>query len=103
MFRSWRQIDSSSLNITDFLEELKVILPTYKINSDYDRRLLLGVVDNLRNIILLLTNAELMTLSENGMDFIYDKSCSNSSLNTYFELIEKYQTVIEGICFRSIE
>jgi len=91
------------LNITDFLEELKVILPTYKINSDYDRRLLLGVVDNLRNIILLLTNAELMTLSENGMDFIYDKSCSNSSLNTYFELIEKYQTVIEGICFRSIE
>ena len=69
------QINNWFYNVLKYLNKLKFILPTYKIKNNYDRRLLLGVVDNLRNIILLLTNSELMILSDNGKDFIYHDSC----------------------------
>lgn len=45
----------------------------------------------LRNIILLLTNSELMILSDNGKDFIYHDSCSKPILNKYFKLIDDYR------------
>lgn len=96
---SRKQIDIWFSNITKYLNKLKSILPTYVINNNYDRRLLLGVVDNLRNIILLLTNSELMILSDNGKDFIYNDSYPNHSLNKYFKLIDDYQTIINSICF----
>lgn len=93
------QINNWFYNVSKYLNKLKFILPTYIIKNNYDRRLLLGVVDNLRNIILLLTNSELMILSDNGKDFIYHDSCSKPILNKYFKLIDDYQTIIDNICF----
>ncbi len=94
-----KQINNWFYNVSKYINNLKLILPTYIIKNNYDRRLLLGVVDNLRNIILLLTNSELMILSDNGKDFIYHDSCSKSILNKYFKLIMDYQTIIDNICF----
>lgn len=97
------QIDNWFYNISKYLNKLKLILPTYTIKNNYDRRLLLGTVDNLRNIILLLTNSELMILSDNGKDFIYHDSCSKPILNKYFKLIENYQKIIDNICFEETD
>lgn len=98
-----KQINDWFYNVSKYLSKLKLIMPTYIIKNNYDRRLLLGVVDNLRNIILILANSELMILSNNGKDFIYHDSCSKPILNQYFKLIETYQTIIDNICFGEID
>ena len=67
------------------------------------KRLLLGVIDNLRNIILILTNAELMLLSNGGNDFLYNEKYNNKNVSKYFDLIKKYQDLINKICFFNIE
>ena len=98
-----KQINNWFYNVSKYLNKLKLILPTFIIKNNYDRRLLLGVIDNLRNIILLLTNSELMILSDNGNDFIYHDSCSKPILNKYFKLIDDYQTIIDNVCFEETD
>jgi len=97
------QIEKWFQNVITFLNDLNYAMEGYKIYSNYDRRLLLGVIDNLRNIILLMANTEMMILSDNGNDFLYHESFENRAINTYFVLINDYQKIIHGICFGKIK
>ena len=85
-------------NVETFLNKCLSCLANFKIDSNYDKRLILAVIDNLRNIILLLTNCELMNLSDNGKDFIYNEGYNNVNIKKYDKLILNYQVLIENIC-----
>lgn len=97
------QIEKWFQNVITFLNDLNYAMEGYKIYSNYDRRLLLGVIDNLRNIILLMANTEMMILSDNGNDFLYHESFENRAINNYFGLINDYQKIIHCICFGKIK
>lgn len=94
-----KQIKKWFNNINEFLEETVKCVVNYKVKDDYDKRLLLGLLDNIRNIVLILTNCELMSLSKEGLDFIYHDTFRNSRIDEYFNLIDSYQSVVEDICF----
>lgn len=85
-------------NVSVYIKKVLIILGDYQIKDYYDRRLLLALLDNIRNIILILTNCELMKLSINGKDFIYHSNYKNKEINDCFALINKYQETIEIIC-----
>ena len=85
-------------NVSVYIKKVLIILDDYQIKDYYDRRLLLALLDNIRNIILILTNCELMKLSINGKDFIYHSNYKSKEINYCFALINKYQETIEAIC-----
>lgn len=85
-------------NVSVYIKKVLIILGDYQIKDYYDRRLLLALLDNIRNIILILTNCELMKLSMNGKDFIYHSNYKSKDINDCFALINKYQETIEIIC-----
>lgn len=85
-------------NVSVYIKKVLIILGDYQIKDYYDRRLLLALLDNIRNIILILTNCELMKLSINGKDFIYHSNYKSKEINDCFALINKYQETIEIIC-----
>lgn len=81
-----------------FLSEIKNALSDFKIINNYDIRLLLGVIDNIRNIILLLFNCELL-MDNNENNFIICDSYVNEVISSYIDLIERYQNIIYKCCF----
>lgn len=85
-------------NVSKYLKLVLNILDDYSISNNYDKRLLLALLDNIRNIILLLTNCELMNLYK-GQDFIYHSTYNNNIIEAYFALINDYQREIEYICY----
>ena len=85
-------------NVSVYIKKVLIILGDYQIKDYYDRRLLLALLDNIRNIILILTNCELMKLSMNGKNFIYHSNYKSKEINDCFALINKYQETIEIIC-----
>ena len=85
-------------NVAVYIKKVLIILGDYQIKDYYDRRLLLALLDNIRNIILILTNCELMKLSINGKDFIYHSNYKSKEIKDCFALINKYQETIEIIC-----
>ena len=85
-------------NVSVYIKKVLIILGDYQIKDYYDRRLLLALLDNIRNIILILTNCELMKLSINGKDFIYHSNYKSKEINDCFALINKFQEIIEIIC-----
>ena len=88
-------------NVSKYLKLVLNILEDYSISNNYDKRLLLALLDNIRNIILLLTNCELMNLYK-GQDFIYHSTYNNNIIEAYFALINDYQREIEYIVITKI-
>ena len=93
------QIEKWFNNVSNFLKETIKCLNSFKVNDNYDKRLLLGALDNVRNIVLILANCELMTLTKDSSDFLYNSSFHKKVIDNYFDLIEQYQSTIESICF----
>ena len=86
-------------NVDIFLEKIIEILKDYKISNSYDKRLVLGIIDNLRNIILLLSNVEILMQSKDAQDLIYHENSKIVEVDRYLKLIYSYQSVINTICF----
>lgn len=94
-----KQVEKWFYSCKIFLDKAITAIEDYKIKNYLDLRLLLGLVDNLRNIILLLTNYELLSLNC-GKNFIYNINKNNKNINKYIEMITNYQTIINEICFK---
>lgn len=83
-------------NCDIFYDNCLDALSNYKIRNNYDIRLLLGVIDNLRNIILLLLNCELLFNDQN--DFIYSLNYNKPDINKYIENVKEYQELYRNLC-----
>ena len=81
-----------------FLDKTIFELNKFKINNNYDIRLLLGVIDNIRNIILLLLNCELLSINNNE-NFIYYLNNHERDIDNYILLVQTYQKLINDLCF----
>lgn len=79
-----------------FYDECIDALKKFNLKNNYDIRLLLGVIDNIRNIILLLLNCELLS-NEHG-DFIYSLNYKEENIDRYVEYVNKYQKFYENLC-----
>ena len=86
------------MNVKSFLNNILVSLKKFEIKNNYDIRLLLGVIDNIRNIILLLYNCELL-LDNEGTNFLISDNYSNKTFTKYNMMIEEYQDYINKCCF----
>lgn len=80
-------------NIDLFYTELEFSLKKFKVESYYDIRLLLGVLDNFRNIILLLENCE-MLLNNESKNYIL---CNYNG--KFGDLIRRCHNLINDCCF----
>jgi len=85
-------------NCSYFIDNAILALNKFKINNNYDIRLLLGVIDNIRNIILLLLNCELLCINSNE-DFIYYLNKHEKDIDNYILLVHTYQKLINELCF----
>lgn len=85
-------------NVNLYIKQVLDNIQNYEVKNYYDRRLLLALVDNIRNIILLLLNCELMSLYNGKDDFIYHLSYHQKAIDNYSELVEEYQQILENIC-----
>ena len=85
-------------NVKCFLNKVLGALKSFEINDYYDVRLLLGTIDNIRNVILLLYNCELL-LDNNENNFLITSEYNNQELVDYTILIKKYQEYINKCCF----
>lgn len=92
-----KQIDRWFNNCDIFINFALKSLVNYEIKNNIDIRLLLGVVDNLRNIILLSLNTELLSINQK-QDFIYNLNYNDEKVNKYVELVKLYQMIIEDLC-----
>ena len=93
-----KQIKTWHENCKCFFEVIEKSLSNYKITSEYDLRLLLGVIDNLRNIILIMFNSELLSI-KNGNNIIFQcESSKNNVIEKYIYLTNLYMDTIENIC-----
>ena len=94
-----RDIEKWINNVNIFINDSIDAIDHFKIKDNYDIRLLLGLVDNIRNIILMFLNCELIMLS-NKKDFIYVDNFKNSSISEYLKLCQIYQIIIKDCVFQ---
>lgn len=87
-------------NYVGFLLKCQGALESYKIIAPEDVRLLLAVLDNIRNFILIMTNIELFNEFDFRTDFlIHLEEKFSGNLNEWKEYINKYQSLIHDFCF----
>jgi len=91
------QINKWFNNCELFINEILKALDGYNIENNNDVRLILGIIDNIRNIVLLLLNTELLSLNKEK-DFIYSLNANYKNINNYIELINQYQNIILDMC-----
>jgi len=88
-----------SYNNIDFINSILGNFPNQNLNN-MDRRLLLGVLDNVRNINLIMLNANIIEFSEDNNTLLeLSQNSDNSNLQKWFVLhkdITKYMTLL---CF----
>lgn len=94
-----KQINKWTENCKSFLNDTLNALQNFKINNNYDLRLLLAIIDNIRNLVLLLTNVRILTLYHlDSFIITVDEMKKDNYLSTLISLIDKYQELILDIC-----
>lgn len=99
------QINDYMRNVIEFLEKCKNVLNNYgrkKCSENLEKKYLLGIVDNIRNILLICLNIEI------GMENEY-KNCflieiyNESSFFPYIEFIQTCYNMFEDLLMKDCE
>lgn len=84
-------------NCKTFFQEIESALYNYKINDNNDIKLLLGLIDNLRNIILLMLNCNLI-INYNDTEILYINN-NNNNMHECMRLVDFYQNLMNKLLF----
>ena len=95
---SYNHINEWYRNYSKFLIESLNIISDYEINNQYDLRMLLALVDNVRNYILLLLNSELVINGGYKNNIYYIDESKDNAIDNYAKLVDLYQNIINSIC-----
>lgn len=76
------------LNCTNFLDDVVEALNGYSIKSNYDARLLLALVDNLRNIVLMMMNIAALSYINGQSAVVSILTGATNEINVWVELTE---------------
>ena len=93
---SWYKNNEKFLN-----DSINVILSTENLNNQINKKLLLGVLDNCRNILLVLINHYLVS-NYFDKNILFDISLEGENRNNkLYNTIMKIERLMSGICFES--
>lgn len=83
------------------IESIEAINITKNFNNQADRRLLLGVLDNCRNVLLVLINHKLLLhhYDDNVLLDLEDKK--NSDFYEIYKTLVNVETAMKNLCFES--
>lgn len=98
---SYNHINEWYRNYSKFLIKSLNIINDYRINNQYDLRMLLALVDNVRNYILLLFNSELVINGGYKNNIYYIDESKDNEIDNYAKLVDLYQNIINFICLGS--
>lgn len=93
---SWYKNNEKFLN-----DSINVILSTENLNNQINKKLLLGVLDNCRNILLVLINHYLVS-NYFDKNILFDISLEGENRNNkLYNTIMEIERLMSGICFES--
>lgn len=93
---SWYKNNEKFLN-----DSINVILSTENLNNQINKKLLLGVLDNCRNILLVLINHYLVS-NYFDKNILFDISLESENRNNkLYNTIMEIERLMSGICFES--
>ncbi len=101
-FTSKKDVISWHDNYVNFLDaSMNAISDTENLNNQFNKKLLLGVLDNCRNILLVLINHYLVSnYSENNILFEVSL-CNEKFISKLYDVIMETEKVMSKICFEN--
>ncbi len=82
-----------------FFKDVKQVLDSYKITDSNDKKLLLGVLDNLRNVNLMMLNACILKNFQNdNIIMSFDKYLDDFEINSWYNIENETCDLITNIC-----
>lgn len=89
-------------NYLNFLDEsLKAILETNNLNNRSNKKLLLGVLDNCRNVLLILLNHYLVSKYCNENILLEISSSDKNEIDDLYKCLMSIEKLMSEICFQS--
>ena len=89
-------------NYIEFLSDAyEAVYETTDINSIINKKFLLGILDNCRNILLVIMNHKLVSENLNSNVLIDISSRENSCFFKTYDTLLKVEDIISSICFKS--
>ena len=89
-------------NYLEFLEDsLKALTITDNINEEVNKKLLLGILDNCRNILLVIMNHKLVLNYFNENVLLDMSSCKNTCFNHIYQNLMTVEYIMSSICFEN--
>ena len=97
-----RQIFEWWKNNSIFIKEIIYILKDYKITSPEDKRLLLAVLDNIKNISLMMLNTEIVcNFSNENILLPFDIYLENKDIKDWYNICESIYGIMGKLCFQN--
>lgn len=95
-----RQIFEWWQNNSTFFRDVLYILNDYKINTPEDKRLLLGVLDNVKNISLIMLNARIVSKFPNENILLpFDTYIKDKDIMKWYNICSNVYSEMENLCF----
>lgn len=90
------------INYIKFLNDAEqVISKTNEINSPINKKLLLGILDNCRNLLLVIMNHKLVSNSLNNNSLLDISSKNNKCFYDIYDILFKIDDMMSKICFEN--
>lgn len=95
-----RQIFEWWQNNSTFIKEILYILKDYKITSLEDKRLLLAVLDNMKNISLIMLNARMVCKFKNENVLLpFETYLKDKDIMNWYNICESIYGIMGNLCF----
>ncbi len=95
-----RQIFEWWQNNSIFIKEVLYILRDYKINTPEDKRLLLGVLDNVKNVSLMMLNARIVSKFPNENILLpFDTYLKDKDIMDWYNICSNVYGAMGNLCF----
>lgn len=95
-----RQIFEWWQNNSTFIRDVLYILGEYKINTPEDKRLLLGVLDNVKNISLIMLNARIVSKFPNENILLsFDTYLKEKDIMNWYNICSDVYSEMGNLCF----
>lgn len=95
-----RQIFEWWQNNSTFIRDVLYILRNYKIDTPEDKRLLLGVLDNVKNISLIMLNARIVSKFPNENILLsFDTYLKDKDIMKWYDICSNVYSEMGDLCF----
>ncbi len=95
-----RQIFEWWQNNSTFIKDVLYILNDYQVNTPEDKRLLLGVLDNVKNVSLIMLNARIVSEFPNENILLpFDTYLKDNDIMNWYDVCSNIYSEMGNLCF----